>query len=98
MKLNKGQGISILISFIAFTTFSIIMFLLPMEKTLVFWMAYLFGGYALIVMLVSIFLFFSKTTKEDKFLNMPVVMVSWVFFVAQLTYSYEEITAKILPY
>lgn len=98
MKLNKGQGISLLISFAIFTLFTVILFLLPIEKTLVFWMAYLFGAYALIVMLVSIFVFFSKTSKEDKFLNMPVVIVSWVFFVAQLSYSYEEITAKILPY
>lgn len=98
MKLNKGQGISLLIAFIAFTAFSVVLFLLPMEKTLVFWMAYLFGGYALLVMLVSIFMFFSKKAKEDQFLNLPVVVVSWVFFIAQLFYSYKEITAKILPY
>ena len=98
MKLNKGQGISLLISFITFIVFSIVLFLLPIEKSLVFWMAYLFSGYALLVMLVSVFLFFSKTSKEEQFLNLPVVIVSWIFFLAQLSYSYKEITARILPY
>ena len=98
MKLNKGQGISLLIAIISFTVFSIASFLLPQEKTLVFWMAYLFGGYALIVMFVSIFKFFSKSTKEEQFLNMPVVVVSWLFFIAQMGYAYKEITTQFLKY
>ncbi len=98
MKLNKGQGISLLIAIISFTLFSIASFMISQEKTLVFWMAYLFGAYALIVMFVSIFRFFSKQYKEEQFLNMPVVVVSWLFFVAQLGYSYKEITSGFLPY
>lgn len=98
MKLNKGQGISLLIAIISFTLFSIASFMIQQEKTLVFWMAYLFGAYALIVMFVSIFRFFSKQYKEEQFLNMPVVVVSWLFFVAQLGYSYKEITSGFLPY
>lgn len=98
MKLNKGQGISLLIAIISFTSFTIASFLFTQEKTLVFWMAYLFGGYALIVMCVSIFRFFSKLYKEEQFLNIPVVVVAWLFFVVQLGYSYKEITSGFLPY
>lgn len=98
MKLTKGQGISIFAAAIAFVIFSIAIFVLPMDRGIVFWMGYAFAIYAFIVMVVSAIKFFGKQSDEDKFFNVPVMVLSWLFLVSQVYLTYREITALFLPY
>ena len=98
MKINKGQGISFFAATVAFAVFSVALFVLPIDRTITFWLAYVFAGYAFLTMLVALLKFFNKKIKEEVFLNTPVVVVSWLYLAAQLYLSYREITTRFLPY
>ena len=98
MKLTKGQGISFFAAILAFVVLSVALFLLPVEHNLVFWLAYLFVVYAMGVMLVSVLHFFNRQVNEEQFMNLPVVMASWLYLIAQFYLSYREVTTLFLPY
>lgn len=98
MKLTKAQGISCFVAIVAFAVFSVALFVMPVEKNTVFWLGYVFALYALIVMFVSLFNFFNKQYKEDKFLNLPVVVLSWSFLSIQMGLSFREISNPFLTY
>ena len=98
MRLTKAQGISCFAAVIAFAIFSVALFVLPVEKDLVFWLGYIFAIYALVVMFVSLLNFFNKQYKEERFLNLPVVVLSWLFLISQMGLSFREITNPFLPY
>ncbi len=98
MRLTKVQGISCFAAIVAFTVFSVALFVMPVEKNTVFWLGYVFALYALIVMFVSLLNFFNKQYKEEKFLNLPVVVLSWSFLTSQMGLSFREITNPFLSY
>jgi len=98
MKMTKGQGLSFFAAIIAFTVFTISLFILVPVKTIVFWLGYLFAVYALIVMFVSLFKFFNKKSNDETFLNIPVVIICWVYLIAQFYLSFKEMVAMFMPY
>lgn len=98
MKLSKGQGMSIFTALIVFALFNIVVFLAPLSHTIVFWLGYFFALFALIVMALTISLYFGKSVKEDKFLNLPAIKVAWAYLVLQTAISVWEMTAFPLSY
>jgi len=96
--MTKGQGISFFAAVIAFAVSSVLCFILPIEKNMVFWMGYTFVVYSLIVMLVSLIKFFKKQVKEEQVLNVPVVVASWIYLVLQICLSIVEISTSFFSY
>ncbi len=96
MKLSKSQGISFFASFILFAAFSVVVFLLKVPHGVMFWLGYLFGVFAMIVLCSSLFFFFTKKIKEEISLNTPVVVATWVYFIVQMYFSGWEIIS--FPY
>ena len=79
MKMTKGQGISLAILIVVFSIFSVLMFTMPIPKRLVFWLGYLFAAYAVLVMIGALFGLLKRQTDGEQFLNMPVVVVAWLY-------------------
>lgn len=98
MKSSKGQGISLFIAFAIFGIFNTVVFLAPLARTVVFWLGYFFALFALITIALTLVLYFGKPVKEDKFLSLPAVKVSWTYFVLQMGLSIWEMIAFPLPY
>ena len=98
MKMTKGQGISFFAVIVLFAVLSMMLFILPVDKKITFWMGYVFLAYALIIVLVTHFKFFNKQVKEERFMNVPVVVVSWIYLIVQGVLSFFEITRQFLSY
>ena len=98
MKLSKGQGISFFASTIIFGIFSLIIFLTPLEHTIIFWLGFFFALFAFIAITTVMVLYFDKSTKEDKFLNLPVVRVAWTYLILQMAISVWEMIGFTMPY
>ena len=87
MKISKGQGMSLFSAIAIFGIFNTVVFLAPLAHTVVFWLGYFFALFALITMALTLVLYFGKPVKEDKFLSLPAVKVSWAYFVLQTALS-----------
>lgn len=98
MKLTKSQGIGLFNAFLLFGVFNIIVFLAPLTHTVIFWLGYFFALFALGSIAVTSFLYFGKSVKEDRFLNVPAVKVAWSYFLLQMGLSIWEMIAFPLPY
>ena len=98
MKLTKSQGVSFFAAIVAFAVLSIALFLLPIRKSIVFWSGYVFMVYSLVLMLVSLLKFFRNQSEEGRFLKSPIVVVSWLYLIAQIYLTYKEVTTLFLPY
>ena len=98
MKISKAQGVSFFVAIIAFAILSVALFISPAEKSIVFWLGYLFIVYAMLVMFVTLFKFFNKEVNGEQFLNLPVMVISWFYVLAQFYLSYREIISPFLPY
>lgn len=98
MKISKGQGMSLFSAIAIFGIFNTVVFLAPLAHTVVFWLGYFFALFALITMALTLVLYFGKPVKEDKFLSLPAVKVSWAYFVLQTALSIWEMIAFPLPY
>ena len=98
MKISKGQGMSLFSAIAIFGIFNTVVFLAPLAHTVVFWLGYFFALFALITMALTLILYFGKPVKEDKFLSLPAVKVSWTYFVLQIALSVWEMIAFPLSY
>lgn len=98
MKISKGQGMSLFTASLIFGIFNVVVFLAPLVHTVVFWLGYFFALFSLITIALTLVLYFGKPVKEDKFLSLPAVKVSWTYFVLQTALSAWEMIAFPLPY
>ena len=98
MKISKGQGMSLFSAIAIFGIFNTVVFLAPLAHTIVFWLGYFFALFALITIALTLVLYFGKPVKEDKFLSLPAVKVSWTYFVLQTALSVWEMISFPLPY
>lgn len=89
--MNKGKGLSLLAAILMFGAFSVIVFLLPLAHTSIFWLGYLFEGFATLSMGLTLMLYAGKRAKEDRFLALPGVKAAWTYFVLQTAASAWEI-------
>ena len=95
MKKNAVRGIVLLV--VVAAVFSLIAFVIPFEKTTVFWVAY---GCGLFAILFQVYIF--KTSFGDdaksRFYGFPIARVGICYLVAQLIVSFDEIAlSKVLP-
>ena len=96
MSRNTTRGIISLVILLA--VFSAIAFVIPFEKTTVFWIAYLCGVFAI---LFQVYIFYSSLGKENarsRFYGFPIARLGIYYLVIQLAVSIAEIAlAKFIP-
>ena len=95
MKKNTVRGM-ILLAVVA-AVFSLIAFVLPVEKTSVFWIAYVCGLFAILFQLYIFKISFDGDAKS-RFYGFPIARVGVYYLAAQLILSIAEIAlASIIP-
>lgn len=95
MKKNTVRGLTLLA--IVAAVFSLITFVLPVEKTAVFWIAYGCGLFAVLFQLYIFKISFEGDAKS-RFYGFPIAWVGVYYLAAQLIFSIAEIAlASILP-
>lgn len=83
MKKNKVQGYLILA--IAFILVSVVAFVLPTQKTSVFWIAYAFTVLAFAAQLLIWKVAWNNAeTLKSKFLGFPIIRVGYIYLVVQI--------------
>ena len=96
MSKNATRGILTLVILLA--VFSVIAFVIPFPKNIVFWIAYLCGMFAI---LLQLYIFKSSFGKEDarsRFYGFPIARLGIYYLVIQLVVSIVEIAlSKFLP-
>ena len=97
MKKNVGRGIAVLV--ILLVVFSVISFVIPFEKTTVFWIAYLCG---VVATLLQAYFFRSafggSESAKSKFYGFPIARVGVIYLAVQMIVSLAEIAlARFLP-
>ena len=97
MKKNKAQGYLILA--IAFVLVSVVAFVLPTQKTSVFWIAYAFTVIAFAAQLLIWKVAWSNAeTLKSKFLGFPIIRVAYIYLVIQIiAFAILAGTAGIVP-
>lgn len=98
MGFNKKKGISTVAVLLVLAIFNAVAFLLPVERTLTFWLGYSFATVAAVLMLVSLIFLFDSAYKEKMFLRLPIVKVAWGYFILQTGIATWEITGFSAPY
>ncbi len=96
--MNKGKGLSLFAAILLFGVFSVLVFLLPLPHTAVFWLGYLFEFFAVFSIAITLVLYAGKKAKEERFLALPGVKAAWSYFILQTAASAWEIFAFPLPY
>lgn len=98
MGFNKKKGISTVAVLLVLAIFNAVAFLLPIERTLTFWLGYSFATIAAVLMLVSLIFLFDSNYKEKMFLRLPVVKLAWGYYILQTGIAASEITGLSAPY
>lgn len=98
MGFNKKKGISTVAVLLVLAIFNAVASLLPIERTLTFWLGYSFATIAAVLMLVSLIFLFDSNYKEKMFLRLPVVKLAWGYYILQTGIATSEITGFSAPY
>ena len=83
-----GRMILVVILLAAFTLFT---FTIPVLRTTGFWLAYIFGVYAILYQLYVISEVYSKKNREGVFYSFPAARMGFYYLVIQLAASVTEI-------
>ncbi len=96
MSKNKTRGIITLV--ILLVVFSAIAFVIPFPKNIVFWIAYLFGVFAILFQAYIFRASFGDDSARSRFYGFPIARLGIYYLAAQLIVSIVEIAlSKILP-
>lgn len=98
MGFTKNKGWSVVIALIALIAFSVVTFLLPVKRSVLFWMGYSFTVFATLFLLAVILITLNKPSLNDKFHGLPILNLAWIYFVLQLSLSIWQMTHFYLPY
>lgn len=83
--MSKNKKLGYIVLAIAFVLFNVIAFVVPTDKTSVFWIAYAFTVIAFAAQIFIWNLAFSKAeTLKSKFLGLPIIHVGIVYLIIQL--------------
>ena len=89
MKLSKNSKRSIAVLLIALAIYNIIAFVVPFNKSVVFWIAYCFGFFAILIQVyVMSVAFKAGSTTKSKFYGYPIARIGIIYVVIQLILSF----------
>ncbi len=87
--MNKQSKRIVIITAIVFIVFQVLVFTIPFEKTVVFWIGYLFGMIAIIGQIYVIKVAFNEAEiLKSKFYGIPILKIGIMYLVAQLVASF----------
>ena len=98
MGFTKNKAWSIVIALILIIVFNVIMFMLPLEHGVMFWMGYSFEIFSIIFLLSVSLVLLNKSYINDKFHGLPVLSIGWLYFVIQTGLSVKQMTSVGFPY
>ena len=83
---------------VIFIVFTVIAFVIPFPKTITFWIAYLFGVFAILFQIYIFKTSFGKPDARSRFYGFPIARLGLIYLVIQLIASIIEIAvAKFIP-
>ena len=96
MSKNKTRGVITLV--ILLVVFSAIAFVIPFPKNIVFWIAYLFGIFAILFQVYMFGTSFGKESARSRFYGFPIARLGVYYLATQLIVSIVEIAlSKVFP-
>jgi len=96
MKKSKLFILSILA--ILLTIYNVIIFVIPVEKTVSFWLSYTFTSISFILQLFVLYVAFKKaTTLRSKFLGFPIVYIGITYLAVQVAVGFLFVLLPIIP-
>lgn len=98
MGFTKNKAWSIVIALILIIVFDVVMFMLPLERGVMFWMGYCFEIFSVIFLLSVSLVLLKKPNINDKFHGLPVLSVGWLYFVIQTVISVMQMTSAGFSY
>ena len=88
MKSSKRNG-QIIIQLIALAVYNMIVFIIPFDRTDIFWIAYSFGMLALIIQAFVTTLYFEKfKTVNSRIFALPVLRILFIYLIVQMVISF----------
>lgn len=99
MNLSKNAKRSIAFLLITIAIYNLIAFLVPFNKTVVFWIAYCFGFFAILIQVyVMSVAFKAGSTIKSKFYGYPIARIGIIYAVIQLVLSFISMAlGKYIP-
>ena len=95
MTINRKHRIAVIGILIA--VFNLIVFILPFEQTVSFWIAYIFAMIALVSQeFVWVFAWEKSSSLKSKFLGIPLLQISFLYLIVQVIFSLAFIIIPIL--
>ena len=89
MKLSKALLRSIAILIIVVAIYNIVAFVIPFNKTTVFWIAYCFGFFAILIQVYVMNIAFNAgTTAKSKFYGYPIARIGIIYAIIQLVLTF----------
>lgn len=97
MMKNEKRGYTVLA--ILFVVYSVIAFAVPFHMTAVFWIAYLFGVFAIAAQLYIFGISFKRGSDvKSKFYGYPIVKIGVIYLMVQIVLSFVQMTmSKVMP-
>ena len=95
--MNESKKVQLLLA-VLFIAFTVIAFVIPFPKTIAFWIAYLFGAFAILVQFYIFSAAFNKRDAKSRFYSFPIARLGIIYLIIQLIASIIEISlAKYIP-
>lgn len=82
---------------ILFAVFNIISFIIPSAKIGSFWVGYAFINIIIVAQLLCSYLFFNEKTDDGKFLNLPIITVSYISLTVSVVIGSVFMAVPSLP-
>lgn len=97
MMKNEKRGYIVLA--ILFVVYSVVAFAAPFQMTAVFWIAYLFGVFAIAAQLYIFGISFkSGADVKSKFYGFPIVKIGVIYLIVQIILSFVQMTmSRVMP-
>lgn len=94
MKKNRMRGCIVLA--VLLLVFSVISFAVPVPKTVIFWLAYVFGMFAILYQIYIFNKYYSNDGgAKSKFYGFPIVRIGIIYLAAQIAASLLEIVLQV---
>ncbi len=89
MKINKNTVGFLVVFGVSLVVFNLIAFIVPLQRTGSFWVAYGFGMLAIIAQLLVMKIAFSGTeTVKSKFYGFPIARIGLIYLAVQMIFSF----------
>lgn len=97
MIILKNKKLTLTVTLILFVMITVVSFALPLTRSASFWLGYLFIIAALIICAVISIVAFTHDDLRSRFYGLPLMLVAWYYFLAQLVMSIVQMVIPVFP-